>query len=216
MGSNTMRVLALTLAVSAGLGIVAWSASAAPVIVDFDSDPMFMNVPNGFTSASSPDVHFSDTNGNDLLLVNSATATNGSNALAVLFDHDDSGLLMEFDFLATELSLDFGNDLALLSSAGDMAVLTAFLDGSFVGVALVALNRNLAMDQSIGFAGTAFNSAVFKYDVNPQLGLTEAVDNIRIVPSAAVIPEPTAAVVFGIGALLLGTARVRRPGLDRT
>ena len=63
------------------------------------------------------------------------------------------------------------------------------------------------MDQTIAFSGARFDSATLKFDVNPDLGLTEAVDNVRAAP----IPEPRAAIVFGVGALLVGTACRRWP-----
>jgi len=183
---------------------VASTASAAPILIGFDSDPAPVNVANGFTSADSGAVHFSDTSGADLIVLNSATVSNGSNALAVFYD-DASALRIDLDFVAEAISFDFGNDDPLFSQASDQAVLTTFLGGTQVGQVMVAMNRNRAMDQTIAFAGVNFDSAIFQFAVGK--GLAEVVDNLSITPA---IPEPGAAVVFATGALLFGAALGRR------
>lgn len=197
-----------TLISAAGL-LLAASAHAAPIWVTFDSDPIYSNVANGFTSADSSQIRFSDTLGNDLFIANSAAATNGSNALAVLFD-DTSALLIELDFVADEISMLFGNDVGLFTADGDVAVLTVFMDGSQVGQVPVAMNRNTQMDQTIMFSGANFNSATLVYELQSGKGLTEAIDNLYV----NAIPEPSAALVFCIGALLVGAASGRRRGSE--
>jgi len=191
---------------------VASTASAAPILIGFDGDPVFVNVANGFTSSDSGAVHFGDTSGSDLIVLNSATVSNGSNALAVFSDHDDSALRIDLDFVAEAISFDFGNDDPLYSLASDQAVLTTFLGGTQVGQVMVTMNRNKAMDQTIAFAGVKFDSATFKFAVSPSLGLTEVVDNLSITPA---IPEPGAAVVFATGALLFGATLGRRTSARR-
>jgi hypothetical protein len=187
---------------------LAASADAAPILVTFDSDPTFAGVANGFTSADSSQIRFSDTLGEDLFIANSAAATNGSNALAVLFD-DDSALLIEMvGFIADEISMSFGNDVGLYTQDGDQAVLTVFMDGSQVGQVPVAMNRNTQMDQTIMFAGANFNSATLIYNLQSGNGLTEVIDNLYV----NAIPEPSAALVFGVGALMVGAALGRRRG----
>jgi len=209
MGPVFSRVLVLVRGVGLiliALAVGAAGASAAPILVTFDSDTLSLPRDNGFTSSDSALIHFSDTVGADLFVVNYPIETAGSNGLAVLRHRDDSALLMEFDFRAVALSIDLGNDNPDFSQAGDAAVLTVFLGGSQVGQVSLALNRNSAMDQTILFEGTRFDSATLKYDVNPALGLTEVVDNVLATP----IPEPRAAIVFGVGALLIGAACRRR------
>ena len=182
--------------------VAAVGASASPILVGFENDnpnPVPINVPNGFESSDSSQIRFSDTDGANLIVLE----VDGSNALAVLFD-DNSGLLMEFDFVASELSLDFGN--SSLGSLGDDAVLTVFLGGSMVDSTVLALNGTSAIDQTISYAGVDFDSAIFRYDVSS--GLTELVDNISVTPS---LPEPHAGLVFGLGALLFGKMCGRRP-----
>ncbi len=186
---------------SVGVVVAAFGASAAPILVDFESDPAFVNVPNGFTSSDSSLIHFSDTNGADLIVLE----VDGSNALATFFD-DDSGLLMEFDFVASALSMDFGN--TLLADIGDTAVLTLLMGGVVVDSTSLTLNMTDEIDQTISYTGLLFNSAILRYDVSG--GLVEVVDNIQVTQGSPAIPEPHAGIVFGMGALLVGAVCVRR------
>ncbi len=167
------------------------SGASAAILVDFENDPIPFTVSNGFTSSDSSQIHFSDTMGTELVL----GERDGSHVLAVLFD-DDSALLMEFDFVASALSLEFGN--TALANFNDTAVLTVYLSGVEVGSSVVALNQTDAIDQMISFAGATFDSATLKYNV--AAGLAEVVDNIYVTPA---VPEPRAGLVFGMGALMV-------------
>jgi hypothetical protein len=177
----------------------AFSASAATIVVDFNSDPAPVNVLNGFTSVDSSLIHFSDTMGDELIVLE----FEGSNALATFFD-DDSGLRIDFEFVASALSMDFGN--TALADIGDTAVLTLLLGDFEVDSTTVALN---SIDQTISYQdGFLFDSAIFRYVlVDGDLPGIEVVDNIRVTP---VIPEPHAGLVFGMGALLVGAVCARR------
>jgi hypothetical protein len=191
-----MRIICL---VAVAVVVAAFGASAAPILVDFDSDPAPVNVPNGFTSVDSSQIHFSDTMGTDLIVLE----IDGSNALATFFD-DDSGLRMDFDFVASALSMDFGN--TALADIGDTAVLTVMLGGFEVDSVSVALNST---DPTISYQdGFFFDSAILRYDLadGDRPGI-EVVDNIRVTPA---IPEPHAGLVFGMGALLVGSVCARR------
>jgi hypothetical protein len=179
---------------------VGFTASAA-IMVDFENDLAPVNVPNGFMSSDSSLIHFSDTIGSDLIVLE----VDGSHALSTFFD-DDSALLMEFDFVASALSLEIGN--ALLANFGDTAVLTVLLGGVVVDSAAVVLNGTNAIDQTISYAGSPFDSAILKYNVAG--GLTEVVDNIEVTQAAPTIPEPGAGYLFGMGALLVGAVCGRR------
>jgi len=177
---------------------IAASAASAAFLVDFENDPTLVNLPNGFTSSDSSQIHFSDTDGADLLIVQK----HGSQGIAVL-DDDAGGLLMEFDFVASALSLDFGN--TSLANFGDAAVLTLLLGGIEVDSTSMALNLTDPIDQTLSYSGVSFDSAILVYDVAG--GLTEFVDNIQVSPA---IPEPSAGLVFGVGVLLVGAACGRR------
>jgi hypothetical protein len=208
MGPVRLRQLVL-----AAIALVSWAAtaSAAPILITFEDQTAGMNVPDGLTTSDSSEVRFSDTVGANLVIVNSAIASAGSNALAVFTDNDDSALQIDFDFVAEVISMDIGNDAAAFSQPGDRAVLTVFLNLIEVGSTSLALNRNSAMDQTIVFdgnlfGGVTFNSATLKFDVDPSSGLVEVVDNVSVTP----IPEPGAVVAFGAGALLVGLACGRR------
>jgi hypothetical protein len=182
--------------------VAASVASAAPIFVGFESDIVPQSVVGDFTSNDSSQVLFRDsdlTDGANLAVLE----FNGSNVLAVGIE-DDSGLLMEFDLVASALSLDFGN--TALADFGDTAVLTVFLDDIQVGNPVtVALNQTDAVDQTISYTGASFDSAILNYNVTG--GLTEVVDNIYISPA---IPEPHAGLVFGVGALIVGAVCGRR------
>jgi hypothetical protein len=179
--------------------VAAFGASAATIVVDFDSDPAPVNVLNGFTSVDSSLIHFSDTMGDELIVLE----FEGSNALATFFD-DDSGLRIDFDVVASALSMDFAN--TALADIGDTAVLTLLLDDFEVDSTTVALN---SIDQTISYQdGFLFDSAILRYVlVDGDRPGIEVVDNIRVTP---VIPEPHAGLVFGMGALLVGAVCVRR------
>jgi hypothetical protein len=184
ISSSTGWLISIALATAA-------SGASAAILVDFENDPIPFNVPNGFTSGDSSQIHFSDTAGAELVVLEA----DGSHALAVLFD-DDSALLMDFDFVASALSLDFGN--TSLANFGDTAVLTVYLGGVEVGSSVLALDQTDAIDQTISFDGATFDSAIFKYNVAG--GLAEVVDNIYVTPA---VPEPRAALVFCMGALMV-------------
>jgi hypothetical protein len=181
--------------------VSAAATASASIFVNFDSDTAAVNLLDPFTSVDSPLIHFSDSVGAELFVV----SFDGSNALAVL-DDDDSGLLMEFDFIASALSLEIGN--ASLANFGDTAELIVLLGGVEVDSVTVALNGTDAIDQTISYAGGSFDSAFLRYNVAG--GLTEVVDNIEVAPAAPSVPEPGAGFLFGVGALLVGVVCSRR------
>ena len=104
----------------------------------------------------------------------------------------------------------FGNDSPSYTAPGDQAVLSLYLGGSFVDQVAVAMNRNTQMDQMIAFSGKDFDSARLVYSLQSGGGLTKAIDNVYV----NAIPEPSAALVFGLGALLVGAASGRRRGSE--
>jgi hypothetical protein len=187
--------------------VAAFGASAAPIVIDFDSDttpcgfPNPCNVLNDFESVDSSLVHFSDTIAENLIVFDYF----GSNALGI-FLFDDSALEMEFDFVASALSLDFGNTLGALP--GD-AVLTLYMGGSAVDSVSVPLDTTIdGISGTITYQGAfLFDSAIFRYDGD----LAEVVDNIQITQA---IPEPAAGLVFGMGALLVGAVCGRRSAAE--
>jgi hypothetical protein len=199
----------------------ATSATAAPILVDFNSDPAFANVANDFTHADSDKVFFSDTAGADLIIVPATLVPYGAvsgNGLGVFGDNDDSALRIDLrdGLVARSISLDFGYGQPLFSQGSDQAMLTVYRQGIQAAPSVVvALSQDGSHDGCqngsifwcIAFDGAAFDSAIFKFDVDPSLGLTEIVDNVNITPA---IPEPSAALVFAVGALVLGGVHGRR------
>lgn len=218
------RVLALVRGVALVpivLALGAAGASAAPIVVTFDSDAVDLIAGNDFSSDALTQIHFVDTvpgapGQGDMFIVNEAF-TNYDNALAVgfggvfdedgnLFEADDSALRILLDFPATSISMDLLVADPGSLGAGDQAVLTAFDEGGEVGSASVVLSSAGSIE---------FNSATFFNRVDIQYvvpgGLTEIVDNVSVTPA---VPEPHAAIVFGVGALVVGAACKRRSRAD--
>jgi hypothetical protein len=193
----------------------AGAALAAPVTVNFDSaqDSLLVgsNLPDPFESADSNLLLFSHTTDPfGLFMQNSPDLTVDTNGLFVAGDFNDGGLLIDVVGTADEISLWFGNDIQLLSSTGAQILyeveLTTFLGGLQVGQTSFMPNYDGVTNEMISFTGAVFDSAILKFDVDPQYGLAEAVDSVFV----NVVPEPGASVLFGAGALLVATALRRR------
>ena len=168
-------------------------------MINFESDPIG-GKPNGWFSADSALVSFTDSIGSGLAVGDYGHQSHGR-ALATNPD-DPSYLIMDFVIPATDLQLAFGNDDPGWSNPGDTAVLTAFLGGTQVGQAVVVMNRNDIMDQTIGLSGLVFDQATFFYNVTAWAsGLIEVVDNIEF----NVVPVP--------GAVLLGLLGLSAAGI---
>ncbi|TGD74739.1 hypothetical protein E4634_05945 [Mangrovimicrobium sediminis] len=190
-------------------------AMAAQVTIDFESDAIG-SIANGSSSVDAPDVTFTDTSGSDLFIDDYGVQSDGQ---ALLVDDDDpSALQIDFASPTDFLSIDFGNDDACCSDAGDVALLTLTLGGSPVDQVSVVLNRDDLMNQTISYSGELFDRAVFVYadpGFNP-IDLIEIVDNIiyEDAPAAAAGPaEPVPALpLWGLAALasLIGWAGSRK------
>jgi hypothetical protein len=156
----------------------------------------------------SPDITFSDTLGAHLIIVSDPVITGGSKSLAVFFD-DASALRIDFSFVASDITLDFGNDNPAYLAGGEVFELVAFLgdDPVPVGTTSVVPNLNSVVDQMITFSGASFDAVELRYTVS---GL-EIIDNLMVTMAVAVIPEPSAALLFGAGALLLRASVGSRP-----
>jgi hypothetical protein len=194
------KVVVFALVVCTGLA----GAVQAAVVIDFESDATGAK-PNGWQSDDSALVSFSDSMGANLGVGDYGSQSHGQ-ALAVNGD-DASYLIMDFASPVSFLSLEFGNDDPGYSTAGDEAVLTAFLGAVQVGQTSVVMNRDDIMNQSITVSGVTFDRATFFYDVTG-VGLIEIVDNIQFESSA--VPAPGAIVLGSLGAGLVGWLRRRR------
>jgi hypothetical protein len=147
--------------------------------INFEADTSGAK-PNGWQSVDSTTVSFTDSNGSDLDVYDYDWQSDGQ-ALAVHTDYDDSHLIMNFSQRVRAVSMDFGNDDPFFSAEGDVAELKVFDGGSMLGASQVVMNRNDIMDQSIAVSDVGcFDSATFKYNVDPAVGLIEIVDNIQL------------------------------------
>jgi len=107
---------------------------------------------HGWTYSTSEEVHFSDSEGQDLYVDDFFHQSDGL-ALKV-GDDDSSALEMEFDISMREMGLAFGNDAPDYTDPGDEAVLTVFRGGAQVGQVSKEMNRNDDKDQRIALSGT--------------------------------------------------------------
>ena len=197
-----MKRMLLCAILCAGLA----GAAQASMTIGFENDAIG-GKPNGWTSADSLLVSFSDSLGADLFVDDYGMQSHG-HGLAV-FSDDAGYLVMDFGALVSSLSLEFGNDDSGWSLPGDEAILTAFLGGTQVGQATVVMNRDDIMNQSIGIGGITFDRATFLYDTDQ--GLIEIVDNIAFQPAGAVIPAPGAILLGTLGSGLVGWLRSAEP-----
>ena len=196
-----LKKLILTAVISAS-----FSSLANANVIDFTNDIGYVN--NGFASADDSNVHFTDTTGNDLLVLNYSNQSHG-NALGVYGD-DASKLQIDFDLTTHFLSLDFGNDDPGWTAQGDRAWLELWNGNTLVASLSELLNRNDDMDQTISYSGAAFNKAFFWYgNANGgAINLIEVVDNVTYDKTAAV-PLPASAPLL-LSALSLLGASIRR------
>lgn len=183
--------------------------------IDFEDDsfgPKF----NNFQSMDSSDLAFSDSEGQDLFLLD-FDETYRTNGLAVLFDgiEDVTGSYPDGSFMVIEgaarilsLSLDFGNDDPTGSAAGDYAQLRGYRDATLVASTNVVMNRNDLADQSISLSDAlGFDRLELEYFTTPTLNtdefgevfittsLTEVIDNVAY----EVVPEPASLAALGLG-----------------
>lgn len=202
---NLTRGLAL---IGIAFAIGASNASAAPIVIGFDNgtDPVNSNVSNGFMSADSALVAFSSPVNHRMILAKNPL-TGNTNAMAVGDVIPGEDLLLEITILlpATSISMDLFNTAG--AQIGDAAVLSLYTGGGAtfvdsVSVPLTSINPS----DPIMYTGAEFDFATLQY-VGSQPRV-EVVDNLEIETSP--IPEPTAAVVFGAGALIFGAASRRR------
>ena len=196
------------LAAVAAIGMMA-ATSASAAVITFNNDTAGAKA-NGFVSADSNAVAFSDSSGSNLIVDNFGSQTGNSKGLAV-FNDDASRLVMTFTGLYTTLSLSFGNDDPGWTVPGNLAWLQLFNGATLVGTVSTVMNRNDVMDQVVSYAGAAFDRAEFFYgnaQGNP-INLIEMVDNVTFGGPVGV-SAPAAMALFGAGLLGLGLVRQRR------
>ena len=189
----------IVIAVSLTAGI------ASADFIDFENDAA-ISVSNGFVSADSANVSFSDTLGADLSFADYGTQGDG-NSLGI-FGDDASRLLMSFSGNISSLSLDFGNDDGIFTGGVPIfAYLRGLLGGVETGIVSLAANNDDLMNQSISINGN-FDQIEFYYALGDgsELALIEIVDNINF--NMAVVPLPPAALA-GLG-MLAGLGAYRR------
>ncbi len=214
-----ISALAIVVAAGVGLTVTAEEAySADSSLIDFESDTPGL-VPNGFVSVDEPGIGFNffgEAEIGDFGIASDGQALKNSflgpssgfgnfgTTIITLPEPNNPGLI-------TSISFDFGNDVASLTSPGDLAVLRLFLAGELVGQVTQELNRDEALNQTIGFSGAEFARVEFAYTdafLTP-LPLEEVIDNINIefnTPSETV-PEPLSALaVLSFGAIAVSGA----------
>lgn len=184
-------------------GIIGKAQIGTAQTITFENDPVGPQ-PNGFQSAESPLLSFSDSIGADLSITNfppnpvvfpaPPNAEAIGNGLVTGVD-DFSSLNFNFSVPVTSLSFLFGNDQNVTTLDGDAARLDIFNNGTAVNSFSVPLNRNDVADQTISTnVDQIFNSATFTYvDAGGNaIELREVVDNVafQLVPGPNPQPGP--------------------------
>ena len=212
-------IFALTVvAVGIGWNVAAEKAHSADIsFIDFESDTPGV-VPNGFVSVDEPGIGFnflgeaeigdfgiaSDGQAfkNSFLGPSSGFGNSGTNIVTTP-EPNNPGLI-------TSISFDFGNDVASLTSPGDLAVLRLLLAGEVVGQVIQELNRDSALNQTIEFSGAEFARVEFAYTDKflVPLPLEEVIDNISFEFTPNPQPIPTPALLPGL--IGMGIAAIRK------
>lgn len=190
------------------LGLAVGTALPANAIefIDFQNPndlttPPFQSVPNGFQSADSNLISFSDSIGSNLQiglfieLPQPPFPDPPDNVGLGVGIEDSSQLEISFADTFESLSFDIGNDNPSVVPAGSIGLLTVFSNGTQAGQVELTLNRDPMgmVDQRIEFLPqdflpgfNSFNSATFSLaDPNSQLPLSasEIIDNLEAAPA---------------------------------
>ena len=124
---------------------------ASLTTIDFESDPSGP-VPNGFIANPARRLSPSATRLPNLEIGDFGTASMGQGLLVGDGPGEGSLLLMNFSSIVDFLSVDFGNDQPDVVKQGNEVILTAYLDGVYVGETNVIMNGDGVMNQSIAFS----------------------------------------------------------------
>lgn len=186
---------------------------ALATTITFDRDTPGAR-PNGFSSVDSSLVTFSDALGGLLFVADISPQTHGQGLLDV--DPNPTALRMDFASPMTSLQLAFGNDDVCCSSAGDRAWLSLFDGLTLVALTSVVMNRDDIMNQTIGFAGAPFDTALFWFGdpATRVLALAPVIDDVTFDANLSSdpdpVPEPATLTLLGVGLLAIARARRRR------
>ena len=179
-----------------GLALAVGATGARADLITFTSDSTGAK-PNGWSSAESGYVTFTDSIGANLDVFNYGIQSHG-NGMAVNGD-DPSILIMNFAGYAVDFSLEFGNDDPGWTNAGDAAYLRLYDGATLVGSTSVVMNRDDIMNQAISINGVVFDRAEFWYgrpsNNGEPIGLIEVVDNIQF----SAVPVPSGVILAGVG-----------------
>lgn len=154
------------------------AAVPSDLTVDFTGETT-QYVPNGYSTAGTPQVKFYDTAGSGNLYVADYGAQSHGVGIASMAGATEIRLTNP----STHISLAFGDDDPGWLDATAQARLTAYRGATKVGQTLKNVNANDAMDQTISFQNKLFNRVVFEYvdaaEV-PVPNLPEVVDDVQV------------------------------------
>lgn len=162
------------------------SFAVADEFIDFESDALG-SVGNGFMSADSSLVRFSDTGGGTLQITDYGTGKSDGRGLVNSGD-DTDGVRMRFARPVTAFSCQVGNDDGGFVGGPVFATLRGFLDGANTATVIFETNSNNDIDDGPAITGV-FDRIDFAYTdaSGTPIGLTEIIDNIAFATASQFI-----------------------------
>ena len=170
--------------------IFATAQVAVGDLITFNNDRVATGFGGPFVSVDSSHVTFLAATGGIFSVWRSAAWQLDGNALHHMGDTSDPGPLeIEFDHPARSVEFYFGADAPGQTRPGDEAVLKAFRQHVLVGESRVIMNRDLVINQMIGFSDRIFDEVHFQIMGFPWFH-EALIDNVTFTLAPDPVPPP--------------------------